>query len=197
MLGYLPRSSTVFSPASQGTQNLFQMLLSNSEQFGQKQYSGGIHSALNLDFIFSQTVCPSLQGRKYHAVHAHASTEILLWDILQSEQSLPLILLHLDAVTVPLICLYGVQLIWKPQCPGSGAHSPAPFAPVWLLQKVTFLPPGSEGGSSKQQTFPSTVLVLPELLLGTRLLCRRTSPALQQARTHHLFLQSFLPLACD
>lgn len=32
MLGYLPRSSTVFSLASQGTQNLFQMLLSNSEQ---------------------------------------------------------------------------------------------------------------------------------------------------------------------
>lgn len=95
-LGYLPRSSIFFSLASQGTQKLFQMLLFNSEQYGQKQYSRGIHSGLNLDFVFRHMVCPSLQEGKCSTTYVQASTKMLLWDLTAVRATPPLILLHVE-----------------------------------------------------------------------------------------------------
>lgn len=93
--------------------------------------------------------------------------------------------------------------VQKSQRPVSGAQSAAPIAQDWLLQ-ATFLPPGLQVRGRQHQAagLPLCCCVLPDLVLGTRLLCRNTSFLLQQAFLQHgptiyYSLQSFLLHASD
>lgn len=86
----------------------------------------------------------------------------------------------------------------KHQCPVSGAHSPAPLAQAWFLQKVPFPSPRLWVRVRQQQAVGLTLCyhgpgAQPDLIAGFRLLCRNTSFLF----TTYYTLQSFLLHACD
>lgn len=183
----MPRSSTVFSPASQGTQKLFQTLLANSEQFGQKQYSGGIHSGLNLDFIFSQTVCPSLQGRKPYNLCSGIHKNIALTH--SAGRAIPATPPSRWSTVTVSICPCGSQAIpvyGNLNVLSVGLNPQHPL-PKTGSCRSHFCHQGfrSGGDNIEQQAFTSAVVVLPGLVLGTRLLCRNTSFSMQVAVLQH------------